>query len=81
LVGFLVCPGGVGLFFVGVGDAVADGVGPAVGVEGAELVGVGTLDDATEALAFAVLAGSGCSVREPTLGSVNVSAEPGGAAG
>jgi hypothetical protein len=66
---------------VGVGEAVADGVEPAVGVEGAELVGVGTDDEATGALVVGVLTGSGCSVREPTFGSVTVSAGPGGVAG
>jgi hypothetical protein len=84
VVGFLVWPGGaVGLWFFGVGvcDAEADGVGPAVGVEGAELVGVGTGDEATEELVVGVLTGSGCPVRGPTLGSVKVSAGPGGVAG
>jgi hypothetical protein len=66
---------------VGVGDAEADGVGPAVGVEGAELVGVGTGDEATGALVVGVLTGSGCPLRGPTLGSVKVSAGPGGVAG
>jgi hypothetical protein len=84
VVGFLVWPGGaVGLWFfgVGVGEAVADGVGPAVGVEGAEPVGVGTGDEATGALMVGVLNGSGCPVRGPTLGSVKVSTGPGGVAG
>ena len=66
---------------VGVGEVVADGVEPAVGVEGAELVGVGTDDEATGTLVVGVLTGSGCSVRAPTLGSVTVSAGPGGVAG
>jgi hypothetical protein len=84
LYGFLVWPGGaVGLWFfgVGVGEAVADGVGRPVGVEGAELAGVGTGDEATGALMVGVLTGSGCPVRGPTLGSVTVSAGPGGVAG
>ena len=66
---------------VGVGDAVADGVGLAAGVDGAELVGVGTGDEATGALRVGVLTGSGCWVRDPMLGSVPVSAGPGGVVG
>jgi hypothetical protein len=66
---------------VGVGDAEADGVGPAVGVESAEPVGVGMGDEATGALVVGVLTGSGCPVRGSTLGSVKVSPGPGGVAG
>jgi hypothetical protein len=66
---------------VGVGDAAADGVRLAVGVEGAELVGVGTGDEATGALRVGVLTGSGCWLRDPTLGSMPVPAGPGVVAG
>lgn len=66
---------------MGVGEEEADGVGPAVGVEGAEPVAVGTGDAATGELVVDVLTGSGCPVRGPTLGSVKVSAGPGGVAG
>jgi hypothetical protein len=66
---------------VGVGDAEADGGGLASGVDSAELVGVETGDEATGAFRVGVLTGSGCWVREPTLGPVPVSAGPGGVAG
>jgi hypothetical protein len=66
---------------VGVGDAAADGVGLPIGVDSAELVGVETGDEATGAFRVGVLTGSGCWVKEPTLGSVPVLAGPGGVMG